>query len=61
MKAFKTWHLIYNAELVSTDHINVALLHETIAQALRDNAGSIGYLIGRDTTDLLEGSENEIN
>jgi len=54
---FKTWDLIYNAKLVSTGHINVALLHQVIAQAMRDNAGSIGYLIGEDSTDLLGGSE----
>ena len=47
MEKFKTWELIYNAKLVSTSHLNVALLHETIAKALRDNAGSIGYLVGR--------------
>jgi hypothetical protein len=54
---FKTWELLYNAKLVSTGHINVALLHQVIAQAMRDNAGSIGYLIGEDSTDLLGGSE----
>ena len=57
MENFKTWDLIYNAKLVSTGHINVALLHQVIAQAMRDNAGSIGYLIGEDSTDLLGGSE----
>jgi hypothetical protein len=56
---FKTWELLYNAKLVSTGHINVALLHQVIAQAMRDNAGSIGYLIGEDSTDLLGGSEEE--
>ena len=58
MEKFKTWELIYNARLVSTGHINVALLHQVIAQAMRDNAGSIGYLIGEDSTDLI-GSEQE--
>ena len=53
MENFKTWELLYNAKLVSTGHINVALLHQVIAQAMRDNAGSIGYLIGEDSTDLL--------
>jgi hypothetical protein len=57
VEKFKTWDLIYNAKLVSTGHINVALLHQVIAQAMRDNAGSIGYLIGEDSTDLLGGSE----
>jgi hypothetical protein len=55
---FKTWELLYNAKLVSTGHINVALLHQVIAQAMRDNAGSIGYLIGEDSTDLLGGNED---
>jgi len=58
VEKFKTWELIYNARLVSTGHINVALLHQVIAQAMRDNAGSIGYLIGEDSTDLI-GSEQE--
>jgi hypothetical protein len=59
VEKFKTWDLIYNAKLASTGHINVALLHQVIAQAMRDNAGSIGYLIGEDSTDLLGGSEEE--
>jgi len=50
---FKNWELIYTAKLVSTSNINVALLHEVISQALRDNAGSIGYLITDDATDLV--------
>jgi hypothetical protein len=55
---FKTWELIYNAKLVSTGHINVALLHQAIAKALRDEAGSIGYLITNDSTDLIgEGND----
>ena len=58
MENFKTWELLYNAKLVSTGHINVALLHQVIAQAMRDNAGSIGYLIGEDSTDLLGGNED---
>lgn len=59
MENFKNWELIYNAKLVSVGHINVALLHQVIAQAMRDNAGSIGYLIGEDSTDLLSGSNEE--
>ena len=54
---FKTWDVIYNAKLVSTSHINVALIHEIIAKALRDNAGAIGYLVGQDSTDLIEGND----
>jgi len=51
---FRNWELIYTAKLVSTSNINVALLHEVIAQALRDNAGSIGYLITDDATNLIK-------
>jgi hypothetical protein len=54
---FKTWEIIYNAKLVSTSHINVALLHEVISKALRDNAGAIGYLVGQDSTDLIGGGD----
>jgi hypothetical protein len=56
---FKNWELIYNAKLVSVGHINVALLHQVIAQAMRDNAGSIGYLIGEDSTDLIGDGADE--
>ena len=59
MEKFKTWDLIYNAKLASTGHINVALLHQVIAQAMRDNAGSIGYLIGEDSTDLIGHGEDK--
>jgi hypothetical protein len=52
LENFKTWQVTYTAELVSKHHINVALLHEIIAKALRDNAGSVGYLVGEDKTDL---------
>jgi hypothetical protein len=55
---FKTWDVIYNAKLVSNGHINVALIHEVIAKALRDNAGSIGYLVGQDSTDLIGGGDD---
>jgi hypothetical protein len=51
---FRNWELIYTAKLVSTSNINVALLHEVISKALRDNAGSIGYLITDDATDLIK-------
>lgn len=59
MENFKNWELIYNAKLVSVGHINVALLHQVIAQAMRDNAGSIGYLIGEDSTDLIGDGADE--
>lgn len=52
MENFKTWQVTYKAELVSKHHLNVALIHEIIAKALRDNAGSIGYLVGDDVTDI---------
>jgi hypothetical protein len=55
---FKTWELIYNAKLVSTSHLNVSLLHQAIAKAMRDQAGEIGYLVGEDSTDLI-GGDNE--
>ena len=55
---FKTWDVIYNAKLVSTGQINVALLHEVIAKALRDNAGAIGYLVCQDSTDLIGGGDD---
>ena len=58
LKTFNNWELFYNAKLVSTGHINVALLHQVIAQAIRDNAGSIGYLVVDDSTDLT-GDSNE--
>jgi hypothetical protein len=59
LKTFKNWELIYTAKLVSTGHINVALLNQVIAQALRDNAGSIGYLIADDATDLIGEGKDE--
>jgi hypothetical protein len=33
------------------------MLHEIIAKALQDNAGSIGYLIGDDASDLTGGDK----
>ena len=61
MNKFKSWELVYNAKLVSTGHINVALLHDVITKAMRDNAGSIGFLIDEDSTDLIGDSKNEAN
>ena len=57
MENFKNWDLTYTAKLVSTGHINVALLNQVIAQALRDNAGAIGYLIADDSTELTGGDD----
>ena len=54
MENFRNWELTYTAKLVSTSNINVALVHEVISKALRDNAGSIGYLITDDATDLIK-------
>ena len=59
MEKFKTWQITYTAGLVSKHHLNLALIHEIIAKALRDNAGSIGYLVGEDATELKENSGNE--
>lgn len=58
MEKFKTWHLMYMADLVSTHHLNETMLHEIISKALQDKAGSIGYLIGDDVTKFI-GDENE--
>jgi hypothetical protein len=52
MNKFNTWKLTYTADLVSTGHINPALLHEAISKALRDQAGGIGYLIGEERSEL---------
>jgi hypothetical protein len=49
---FKIWELNYKANLVSNGHINPTLLHEAISKALRDQAGSIGYLIGEERSEL---------
>lgn len=59
MKTFKTWELSYKATLVSTGHLNVALLNQAIAKALRDEAGSVGYLIGEEWTDLNQINEDK--
>ena len=61
MENLKTWRITYTAELVSKHHLNKAMLHETIAKALQDQAGAVGYLIGDDASDLQEkdGNENE--
>lgn len=57
MENFKTWRITYTAELVSKHHLNVAMLHEIIAKALQDHAGTVGYLIGDDAADLTGGDE----
>ena len=59
MEDLKTWQITYTAELVSKHHLNKAMLHEIIAKALQDNAGSVGYLIGDDASDLQEKGSNE--
>lgn len=62
MSAFKTWKVLYNADLVSHTEINVALLHELLSKAIRSEAGSIGYLVGEETTALEQtGIEDEAN
>jgi hypothetical protein len=57
MENLKTWRITYTAELVSKHHLNKAMLHEIIAKALQDNAGSVGYLIGDDAADLTGGDK----
>lgn len=59
MENFKTWELTYKTTLVSTGHLNPALLHEAIAKALRDQAGAVGYLVGEEWTDLNQTSGTE--
>jgi hypothetical protein len=54
MENFKTWQLTYKTTLVSTGHLNPALLHEAIAKALRNQAGAVGYLVGEEATDLSQ-------
>jgi hypothetical protein len=57
MENLKTWRITYTAELVSKHHLNKATLHEIIAKALQDQAGTVGYLIGDDAADLTGGEE----
>ena len=59
MENFKTWELTYKAKLVSTGHLNVALLNQAIAKALRDEAGAVGYLVGEEWTDLTQTNEDK--
>jgi hypothetical protein len=54
MENFKTWQLTYKTTLVSTGHLNPSLLHEAIAKALRDQAGSVGYLVGEEYSELSQ-------
>jgi hypothetical protein len=53
MENFKTWHLMYMADLVSTHHLNEAILHEIISKALQDKAGCFGYLIRDDVSKYI--------
>ena len=53
MGTFKTWKVTFTAELVSThplDGASSACIHESLSQALRKDAGMVGYLIGNDET-----------
>ena len=53
---FKNYKVTYTAELVSHGPINVTLLAELIDDALRREAGKIGYLVG-DSRTVLDGEE----
>lgn len=55
---FKTYKVTYTAELVSHGTINVTLLAELIDNALRSEAGKIGYLVG-DSRTVLDGESDE--
>ena len=55
---FKTYKVTYTADLVSHGHINVTLLAELIDNALRSEAGKIGYLVG-DSRTVLDGENDE--
>jgi hypothetical protein len=59
MKTFKTWKLTFTAELVSTGHINPAMLHELIETALRSEAGAIGYLVGESHMELNQTGDGD--
>lgn len=53
MGTFKTYKVTFTAELVSThpiDGVSSGCIHENLSQALRKDAGMIGYLIGKDET-----------
>lgn len=53
---FKNYKVTYTADLVSHGTINVTLLAELIDNALRSEAGKIGYLVG-DSQTVLDGEE----
>jgi hypothetical protein len=60
---FKTWKVTFTAELVSTHDISGAsssMIHESLAQALRQQAGYVSYLVGRDETSIEQtGGDDE--
>lgn len=60
MGTFKTWKLVFTAELVTTtslDGQNSAIVHEALADALRKNAGYNGYLVANEETRIDQGEE----
>jgi hypothetical protein len=59
MKTFENWKLTFTAELVSTGHINPAMLHELIEAALRSEAGAIGYLVGESRMELNQTGDGD--
>lgn len=62
MKTFKTWKVTFTAELVSTHDISgqaSSMIHESLAEALRKQAGYVAYLVGRDETVIEQTGGNE--
>jgi hypothetical protein len=59
MKTFENWKLTFTAELVSTGRINPAMLHELIENALRSEAGAIGYLVGESRMELNQTGDGD--
>ena len=60
MGTFKTWKLVFTAELVTTaslDGQNSAMIHEVLADALRKNAGYSGYLVANEETRIDQGDD----
>lgn len=63
MATFKTWKVTFTAELVSTHDISgpaSSMIHESLAEGLRKQAGYISYLVGRDETTIEQtGGDDE--
>ena len=53
MATFKTWKVTFTAEVVSVHDISgqaSSMIHESLAEALRKQAGYVSYLVGKDET-----------